>query len=224
MDREQLIAHIRAVLATLPPHVTLEAAAKTRTAAEVQAAIDAGVRVVGWNYVQEALQIMPHLHGNYARHFIGHLQKNKVKKAAEAFDLVETIDSFDTAAALNRHCGLLGKVMPILVEVNSGRESGKSGVLPEKAVPLVRRLAELTHLRVRGLMTMGPLRDDPDEMRPFFRLCRELFEEIKASNLPNVEMSTLSMGMSDSWRVAVEEGATLVRLGTLLFGPRPLYK
>lgn len=223
MHRQELIDHIHAVLATIPPGVTLEAAAKTRSADEVQAAIDAGVRVIGYNYVQEAQQIFPQLRGTFQRHLIGHLQKNKVNKAVEWFDLIETVDSFELAEAISRRCAQVGRVMPVLVEVNSGREAGKSGVLPEAVEPLVRRVAELPHVQVRGLMTMGPLLDDPQEMRPFFRLTREIYDQIKALHLARVETAILSMGMSDSYRVAIEEGANLVRLGTLLFGPRGLH-
>ena len=222
MQRQALIDHIRVVMGTIPPNVTLEAAAKTRSADEVQAAIDAGVRVIGYNYVQEAQQIFPQLRGAFQRHLIGRLQKNKVNKAVELFDLIETVDSFELAEAIGRRCAQAGKVMPLLIEVNSGREAGKSGVLPEEVIPLVRRIAELPNVQVRGLMTMGPLQADPQEMRPFFRLTREIYEEIKTLNLARVEMAVLSMGMSDSYQVAVEEGANLVRLGTLLFGPRGL--
>lgn len=220
MQHQQLVEHIRAVLATIPPHVAVEAAAKTRTADEVQAAVEAGVRIIGYNYVQEAQQIKPQVVGPVQWHLIGHLQKNKVNKAVELFDLIETVDSFELAAALDRRCAVIGKRMPVLIEVNSGREPNKSGALPEEVVELVRRTAELPNLEVRGLMTMGPLLEDPEAMRPYFRLTREIFLEIKALQIPRVKMEILSMGMSDSYRVAIEEGATLVRLGTLLFGPR----
>ncbi|MDZ7370662.1 MAG: YggS family pyridoxal phosphate-dependent enzyme [candidate division KSB1 bacterium] len=220
MQHQQLVEHIRTVLATIPPHVAVEAAAKTRTADEVQAAVEAGVRIIGYNYVQEAQQIKPQVVGPVQWHLIGHLQKNKVNKAVELFDLIETVDSFELAAALDRRCAAVGKRMPVLIEVNSGREPNKSGALPEEVVGLVRRTAELPNLEVRGLMTMGPLLEDPEAMRPYFRLTREIFLEIKALQIPRVKMEILSMGMSDSYRVAIEEGATLVRLGTLLFGPR----
>ncbi|MDZ7316484.1 MAG: YggS family pyridoxal phosphate-dependent enzyme [candidate division KSB1 bacterium] len=222
MQHQQLVEHIRSVLATIPPHVTVEAAAKTRTADEVQAAVDAGVRIIGYNYVQEAQQIKPQVVGPVQWHLIGHLQKNKVNKAVELFDLIETIDSFELAAALDRRCAAIGKRMPVLIEVNSGREPNKSGALPEEVVELARRTAELPNLEVRGLMTMGPLLEDPEAMRPYFRLTREIFLQIKALQIPHLQMEILSMGMSDSYLVAIEEGATLVRLGTLLFGPRRL--
>jgi PLP dependent protein len=220
VQREQLIKYVRGILASLPPHVTLEAAAKTRSAEEVQAVIEAGVAILGYNYIQEAEQIKARVHADVRWHLIGHLQKNKVKKAVELFDMVETIDSLPLAEAVSEQCERLGKTMPLLIEVNSGREVNKSGVFPEDVIPLVRRIAELPHLRIQGLLTMGPLLDDPQLLRPYFKLCREIYEEIQTLNIPRVEMKVLSMGMSDSYLVAIEEGATLVRLGTLLFGPR----
>jgi PLP dependent protein len=220
VQKEQLADHVRKILASLPSNVTLEAAAKTRTAEEVQAVIEAGIAVVGYNYIQEAEQIKAQIHADVRWHLIGHLQKNKVNKAVALFNMIETIDSFSLAELVNRRCGQIGKIMPLLIEVNSGREADKTGVLSEDVIPLVTRIAELPHLSVQGLMTMGPLLDEPQQLRPYFRLCREIYEEIKTLNLPNVEITVLSMGMSDSYLVAIEEGATLVRLGTLLFGPR----
>lgn len=222
MEKEQLAEHVRKILASLPSHVTLEAAAKTRTAEEVQAVIEAGVTVVGYNYLQEAEGIKTRVQADVRWHLIGHLQKNKVKKAVELFDMIETIDSLTLAEAVNTHCERLDKIMPLLIEVNSGREANKSGVLPEEVIPLVRRIAQLPQVRIQGLMTMGPLLDDPQRLRLYFKLVREIYQEIQTLNIPSVEMKVLSMGMSDSYLVAIKEGATQVRLGTLLFGPRDI--
>lgn len=196
------------------------AAVKTRSPEEILEAIDAGVTILGENYLQEAEKNRQVI-GNRARwHFIGHLQKNKVKKAVELFDMIETVDSADLAGLIDRRCREIGKTMPVLIEINSGREDNKSGVLPEETETLVREIAGLDNIRVMGLMTMGPVSGDPEDARPYFRETRKLFESLKDLNLPGVEMRYLSMGMTNSYRVAIEESANIVRLGTLIFGER----
>ena len=211
---------VKAILAELPEGVELEAAAKTRTAAEIEAAIAAGVKIIGENYVQEALKVKEKVKLPAKWHLIGHLQKNKVKKAVEIFDMIETVDSYELAEEINKRCQKINKVMPVLIEINSGKEPQKAGVMPEETIDLIKRVARLPYIQIMGLMTMGPWLEDPEKLRPYFRLTKELFEEIKTLNLPNVEMRYLSMGMSDSYKVAIEEGANLVRIGTKIFGER----
>ncbi|MBE3111175.1 MAG: YggS family pyridoxal phosphate-dependent enzyme [Acidobacteria bacterium] len=212
--------NVAAILRELPPGVELVAAAKTRTAAEILEAVEAGVKIIGENYVQEAAGVFPAV-GRRARwHFIGHLQTNKVKKAVDIFDLVETVDSIGLGREIDRRSAAAGKTMDVLVEVNSGREPQKAGVLPEEAEPLVRALAGLPNLRVLGLMTMSPFEGDPEDFRPYFKETKKVWDELKALAIPGAEMRRLSMGMTNSWRVAVEEGATMVRIGTAVFGPR----
>jgi len=216
-----IASNVKAILAELPPGVELVAAAKTRSAAEILEAIDAGVKIIGENYVQEAAEVFPAV-GHRARwHFIGHLQTNKAKKAVEIFDLVETVDSIALGRELDKRAAAAGKTMEVLVEVNSGREPQKAGVMPDEAEAVVRSLAALPRLRVLGLMTMGPFEGDPQDSRPYFKETKRVWDAVKALAIPCVEMRHLSMGMSHSWRVAVEEGATMVRIGTALFGPRP---
>jgi pyridoxal phosphate enzyme (YggS family) len=201
--------------------VTLVAAAKSRTPEEVGAAIHAGVTCVGHNYVQEAERMIRVIGDQAQWHMIGHLQRNKVKKAVQLFDMIETLDSWRLATAIDRRCAAIGKVMPVLVEINSGREASKTGLLPKDVDDFVQRLSELRHISVQGLMTMGPRFGDPEEARPYFRATREAFERLSAWNPPNVMMRYLSMGMSNSYRVAIEEGANVVRIGTTIFGHRP---
>jgi pyridoxal phosphate enzyme (YggS family) len=226
MENRSITANAKRILETLPSGVILVAAAKARTAREVEEALRAGVTYVGHNYVQEAEQMIPLINevpqlGDKVRwHMIGHLQKNKVKKAVRLFDLIETVDSWPLAKLIDRLCAAIGLTMPVLVEVNIGREASKTGVLPEKVDDLVRRLSDLQHIRVQGLMTMGPRFGDPEDARPYFRATKEAFDRLAKANLPNVEMRTLSMGMSNSYQVALEEGANMVRLGTVLFGER----
>ncbi len=209
------------ILNTLPSNILLVAAAKTRTQAEIEAAIDAGVEILGYNYVQEAEQMFALLGRRAAWHLIGHLQRNKVKKAIDLFDMVETIDSLPLAELVNKECAKLGRVMPILIEVNSGRESRKNGVWPEHVEPLARQLSPLPHLQVQGLMTIGPAVED---LRPYFRVTKALFDQLRQAKIPNIDMRYLSMGMSDSYLIAIEEGANIVRIGTKLFGARPSHK
>ncbi len=147
------------------------------------------------------------------------LQKNKVKKAVSLFDVIETVDSIQLAKEIDRHCAPLGKVMPVYIEVNSGREPQKSGVMPENVETLIRDIAGLEHIKVTGLMTMGPV-GGAEACRPCFRDTKQLFDELRRQELPGVELSELSMGMTDSYRVAIEEGATMIRIGSLIFGAR----
>ena len=213
--------NVRQILAELPDGVELVAAAKARTAEEILEAIDAGVQIIGENYVQEAVQAYEVL-GRKARwHFIGTLQKHNVRRRlVEIFDMIETVDSWEIAREIDKRCMQVSKVMPVLVEVNSGRERQKSGVFPEDAERLIRDLSSLGNLRVVGLMTMGPRFGDPEASRPYFVETRRIFERSKELALPNVEMTYLSMGMTNSYRIALQEGATMVRIGTRLFGER----
>jgi pyridoxal phosphate enzyme (YggS family) len=134
--------------------------------------------------------------------------------------MIETVDSVGLAEEIDRRAGLAGKVLPVLVEVNSGREPQKAGVPPEEVEALVRGMAGLSHIKVAGLMTMGPFEGDPENARPYFKDTRAVLDDLRSKAIPRVEMRYLSMGMSNSWRVAVEEGANLVRIGTGIFGSR----
>ena len=213
--------HVRATLADLPAGVELVAAGKTRTSDEIRAAIGAGVRIVGQNYVQEAQAAIDTLGRTSAQwHMIGHLQRNKAKTAVRLFDLVQTVDSLRLAEAIDRASRAIDRVTPILIEVNSAAEPQKSGVGPADVVDLVREASALPGLRIDGLMTMGPFSTDPEDLRPAFRRTKSLFDQIRGLSVPNVAMTTLSMGMSDSYAVAIEEGSTMIRVGTALFGPR----
>jgi len=221
MSVDSIGTRVRHILDTLPPGVTLVTAAKSRTPEEVKAAIRAGVTCVGHNYIQEAERMISVVGNGVRWHMIGHLQRNKAKKAVQLFDMIETVNSWRLAVAVDRHCAAIRKVMPVLVEINSGQEASKTGVLPEDVDYLVGRLSELQHIRVQGLMTMGPRFGDPEEARPYFRATREAFDRLSALNLPSVTMRYLSMGMSNSYRVAIKEGDNVVHIGTEIFGGRP---
>ncbi|MBN2097612.1 MAG: YggS family pyridoxal phosphate-dependent enzyme [Candidatus Omnitrophica bacterium] len=212
--------NVQRLLKELPEGVQLVAAAKARTAQEIEEAIAAGIKIIGENYVQEAERVFRAVGRKVKRHFIGHLQKNKVNKAVKIFDMIETLDSAPLADALDKACARENKIMPVLVEVNSGREKQKFGVLPEQIQPLIEELSRKQHIKVVGLMTMGPQFGDPEQARPYFKETKKIFERIKGLSLPNVEMQYLSMGMSNSYQVAVAEGANLVRIGSKIFGAR----
>ena len=216
----EISRNVKRLLKEIPAGVTLEAAAKGRTPAEVLAAAEAGVSVIGENYLDEAEEAFSLVGHRVRWHFIGHLQRNKVARVVRLFDMIETVDSLELARQIDRRCARLGRVMPVLVEVNSGREPQKSGVLPEDVEGLVREMCTLPNLKVLGLMTMGPEASTPEELCPSFTLTRQLAERLSALRLPGVEMRYLSMGMSGSYRVAIEEGANIIRIGEGIFGPR----
>ena len=220
MNLDNVKKAVKEILSTIPPHVLLVAAAKTRSLEEVQVAIDAGVTHFGYNYLQEALPIIQSIEKGAEWHFIGHLQRNKAKVVVQNFDMVETVDSLRLAQTLDRHCANLGKRMPILIEINSGSESNKTGILPKDVDAFIQQINTLEHLHIEGLMTMGPRFGAPEESRPYFKATREAFKRLAAKNTPNVEMRYLSMGMSNSYQIAIEEGANIVRIGTKLFGER----
>lgn len=211
---------VQEVLRELPPGVRLVGAAKTRTPEEILEAIDGGLEIVGENYVQEAERAVAVIGQRVKWHMIGRLQTNKANKAVRIFDMIETVDSMKLAGEIDLCCRKAGKIMPVLVEINSGEEGGKSGVMPGDCIELIREMARLERIRLMGLMTMGPLSSNPGELRPYFRKTREIFEQVKGLNIHGVEMMYLSMGMSDSYCIALEEGANLIRIGTRIFGER----
>jgi len=213
--------NVARILAELPDGVELVAAAKTRTPEEVLEAVQAGIKIIGENYIREAKPAYE-VAGKKARwHFIGTLQRHNVRiKTLEMFDMIETIHTLEIAKEIDKKCAQIGKVMPILIEINSGRELQKSGVFPEDAEQLIRDISSLRNVKVAGLMTMGPRFGNPEDSRPYFVETRKIFEKIKRLNLPNIEMRYLSMGMTNSYKIAMEENANIVRIGTKVFGER----
>jgi len=212
--------NVKHLLKEIPANVILVAAAKTRTPEEILEAVDAGIEIVGENYVQEAERAFSSIGRKAKWHFVGHLQRNKARKAVKIFDLIETVDSVNTAKEIDKRCSAINKIMPVLCEVNIGKEKTKSGVAPEETENLIRDISSLKYVKVMGLMTMGPRFGNPEDARPYFKKTREIFERIKKMSIPNVEMRYLSMGMSNSYRVAIEEEANIVRIGTKIFGLR----
>ena len=210
----------------IPGHVTLVIAAKQRTKEEIEELIEAGATDLGENYVQEAQRMHEQL-GEIAKkirwHMIGYLQTNKINKVIPIFGIIQTVDSYEKAQAIDKRVEAAGKtIIPIYIEINIGSEDSKAGIKPEYEVieNLVKQISGLSHLSLEGLMTMGPRFGDPENSRQYFKRTKEIFDKIKKLNLPNVSMKTLSMGMTNSYKVAIEEGSNMVRIGTAIFGER----
>lgn len=200
--------------------VKLLAATKSQSIDLIRAAVDAGITLVGENYVQEAAGKKPLIGEALEWHMIGHLQRNKVKPAVDLFDVFESLDNLPLARELDKEGQKRNKVIRVFIEVNLGGEESKTGVVESEAASLVEQIASLSHLRIEGLMSVPPYREDPKEVRPYFRKLRLLQEKLGEIRSPRLALSELSMGMSHDYRVAIEEGATIVRIGTALFGPR----
>lgn len=203
-----------------PDSVRLVAVSKTRPAADVTAAFQAGQIIFGENYIQELAAKLEQVQEAVQWHVIGHLQSNKVKYIAGRVALIHSVDRLSLAEEINRQWGKLGQLCPVLIQVNISGESTKSGTTEEGALQLVRDCALLPNIRVQGLMTMPPIFDDPEAARPCFAELRRLSRMIDAAGIPGVEMKELSMGMSGDFEAAIQEGATLVRVGTAIFGER----
>ncbi len=204
-----------------PASIKLVAVSKTVPVDLINQAIVAGQTLFGESYLQEAAEKIPACSPSVRWHFIGHLQRNKARTAAELFDVIETVDSLKLAKALDSHAKVLHKRLSILVQVNTGREPQKSGLMPEDLGAFLRLAARETSLCICGLMTIPPFFSDPEKSRPYFRLLKELAEHTSAQKLfDNNAHVELSMGMSGDYPVAIEEGATIIRVGTALFGQR----
>ncbi len=211
----------------IPEDVSIVVASKTRTLEEIEEVIEAGATIIGENYVYpEALNKYISL-GEIAKkvkwHLIGPLQKNKINKALQMFNLIQTIDSLKISKEINKRANKAGKsVIQVLLEINSGREETKSGFPPDFEVikNVILEMEKLKNINIRGLMTMGPMFGDPENARVYFKITKDLFERIKDIKTKKCKMEILSMGMSNSYRVAIEEGSNMVRIGTLIFGER----
>jgi len=201
--------------------IHLIAVSKTMPAEVVQEAIEAGVTDLGENYIQEARDKINRLaRAPVNWHFIGHLQSNKAKYAVRLFDLIHSVDSLKLARELDKYAQKNDKIQAVLIQVNVAREDSKSGVYVENTLNLLTDIAQLDNIAVKGLMTMPPYFNAPEKVRPFFVALRELRDHIRSERIPNIAMDELSMGMTGDFEAAIEEGATMVRIGTAIFGER----
>jgi len=200
-----------------PKEIKLVAVSKIVEASRIQEAIEAGVSILGENYVQEAQKKIEAIGHSVAWHFIGHLQTNKAKYAIRLFEMIHSLDSFPLAEELNRRAEQVGQVAKVMIEVNISGEATKFGTDEEKVFSIARGILNLRHLSLEGLMTMPPYFDSPEMSRPYYIKLRELKEKMIREGIP---LKELSMGMSNDFEIAIEEGATYVRVGTAIFGER----
>lgn len=204
-----------------PEDITLMAVTKTMPAEAVTAAFDCGITLFGENRVQELVEKWPKLDmTGRSAHIIGHLQTNKVKYIIDKVDMIESLDSLHLAHEIERQAEKYGKVMDVLVEVNIGQEDSKSGVMAKDLGDFIDSISDLKHINIRGLMTIPPVEDDKEKTRPYFAQIRKLLVDIAEKKSDNMDMNILSMGMSSDFDIAVEEGSTIVRVGTAIFGKR----
>lgn len=204
-----------------PKDIKLVAVTKTVDSSKIKEAIKAGVTIVGENYVQEAKEKIAQIDHDIQWHMIGHLQTNKAKHAVKLFDMIQSVDSLRLAEELNKQAKRLGTVVKILIQVNVSGEESKFGVSPQGVHSLISQISnKMENLSIQGLMTMPPYFHDPERTRPYFRALRELRDRIVSSEIRNVTLGELSMGMSNDYEMAIEEGATIVRIGTAIFGER----
>ncbi len=205
-----------------PNEINLVAVSKTVPPERIREGIQAGVKILGENYVQEAKKKIEALGHDVSWHFIGHLQTNKAKVAVRLFDLIHSVDSLHLAEELNKQAQAEGKVLPILLEVKLSEEKSKFGVAEDNILHLAEAISQMENLNLQGLMTMPPLFSNPEEARPYFIRLRKLSELLASQKIPRISMQELSMGMSSDFEIAIEEGATLIRVGTAIFGPRSI--
>ena len=201
-----------------PQEIKLVAVTKTTTIEQIKEAISAGVKIIGENKVQEAKEKYQILTADIEWHLVGHLQTNKVKYAIEIFDLIHSVDSIKLAKEIDRRSLQFGMMTNVLIEVNVSGEETKYGIKPEEVEPFLKEISEFSRIKIRGLMTIAPIVEDKEEVRPYFRKLRELFEKIKIKNIKNIRMNYLSMGMTEDFEVAIEEGTNMVRIGRGIFG------
>jgi pyridoxal phosphate enzyme (YggS family) len=201
-----------------PEEIKLVAVTKTATTEQIKEALNAGVKIIGENRVQDAKEKYQIFTTDIEWHLIGHLQTNKAKYAVEIFDCIHSLDSIKLAQEIDKRSLQFGKIKDVLVEVNVSGEESKYGIKPEEVEPFLKGISEFPRIRVRGLMTIAPIVEDKEKIRPYFRKLQELSKEIKSKNIENVKMDYLSMGMTEDFEIAIEEGANMVRIGRGIFG------
>ena len=201
-----------------PEEIKLVAVTKTATIEQIKEAINGGVKIIGENKVQEAKEKYQILTANIEWHLVGHLQTNKAKYALKIFDCIHSVDSIKLAKEIDKRSMQFGKKTNVLVEVNVSGEETKYGIKPEEVESFLKEMSEFSGIRTRGLMTIAPIVEDKEEVRSYFRKLREISKEIKSKNIKNVKMEYLSMGMTEDFEVAIEEGANMVRIGRGIFG------
>ena len=223
--------NINKIFKEIPDSVKVVGAAKSQSPLAVKKAVEAGLEIIGENYIKDAKEVYHRIKDKAQLHFIGMPDKAKHdllrRKNLKRFDMIETINSVEIAEELNDMCAKIDKVMPILIEINSGEEKQKAGVLPDDTIEVVKEISKLKNIKVKGLMTMGSTphqsMEDPkdrERAKKCFKRTKELFDKIRELDISNVEMKYLSMGMSNSYQIAIKEGANMIRVGSKIFGRR----
>lgn len=217
MEKHYILKNIENIFKEIPDYVHLVAAIKGRNLNEIELCIKGGVKILGINYVQQGEKIYPFIKNRVNLHMIGHLQKNKIKKALDIFDMIQTIDSLETINEIQERLKDENKKIPILIEVNIANEKNKFGILPEKLFDFVSELSKFDKILIMGLMTMGPNTQDENLIRRYFKKTRYLYEQLKNLKFSNFDFKFLSMGMSDSYKIAIDEGSNMIRIGKKIF-------
>ncbi|MFQ6032365.1 MAG: YggS family pyridoxal phosphate-dependent enzyme, partial [Candidatus Zixiibacteriota bacterium] len=200
--------------------IKLVAVTKTVNLESIKEAINRGIQIIGENRVQEAESKFVQITQKVEKHLVGHLQTNKAKKAVELFDFIQSVDSQRIAQEISRRASQMGKVMDVLVEINTSGEKTKFGIDTHQAISFIKSISNLEGIKIKGLMTIGLFSDNPEDTRPCFKKLKAIFDQLKSEKVPNVEMKYLSMGMTNDFEVAIQEGSNMVRIGTGIFGPR----
>lgn len=202
-----------------PQEIKIVAVTKNVSVEKIEQALACGIEIIGENKVQEAQAKYDRMDKKALWHLVGHLQTNKVKKALEIFDMIQSVDSLNLAEEIDRRAKEKDKIFPILIEVNTSGEPTKYGVKPEQTENLIREMQKLENLKIRGLMTVGPASEDKQKVRQAFRQLRVIYEKLERVKIPNLHLEYLSMGMSSDFEEAIEEGSNMLRIGTAIFGP-----
>lgn len=217
MDQSYILKNIENIFKEIPDYVYLIAVIKDRSINEIELCLKGGVKILGINYVQQGEKIYTLLKDKVDLHLIGHLQKNKINKALKIFNMIQTIDSIEIIEAIENRLKNEDNKIPVLVEVNIAKEKNKFGVLPENLFSLFSDLSKFDKILVMGLMTMGPNTDDKSVIRKYFKETYNLYDQLRKMKLRNIEFKFLSMGMSDSYKIAIEEGSNMIRIGRKIF-------
>lgn len=217
MDLSYISKNIEKILKEIPDYVKLVAVVKNRTIDEIKECVNSGVKLLGINYVQEAEKIFSYFKESTEFHMIGHLQKNKINKAIKIFDMIQSIDSFETVLEINKRLMNSGRKMPILVEVNIAKEESKKGIHPENLAHFIDQISNFDKIEIMGIMTIGPKTENLELKRKYFKMARALYEDLLRLNIKNSNIKYLSMGMSDDYKIAIDEGSNMIRIGRKIF-------
>lgn len=217
MDKSYILENIENLLKEIPNYVKLVAVIKNRTIDEINLAINGGIKILGINYVKDGIHLFENFKDIVELHFIGHLQTNKINKAIKIFDKIQSLDSFNLALEIDKRLKRENRIYPIFIEINIAKEKSKFGIDPEEIYSFSEKLANLENLLIEGIMTMGPNIDDKDLIRKYFRETRIIYENLKKMGYKNFNLKFLSMGMSDSYKIAIDEGSNMIRIGRKIF-------